>query len=258
MIVADQKPLEEILEMLKPYKRVLFLGCQTCVAVCMAGGEKEVGLLASAVRLARKHQGHQIEITEGAVKRQCDDEFSEPWAEIIQKQETVLSLACGVGVNKLSERFDLPILPALNTKFFGQVEQQGIWTEVCAGCGNCILHLTGGICPIARCAKNLLNGPCGGVRADGTCEVSQNGPHPCAWVMIYERLGRLSQRKNIESLFAAKDWSSDRHGGLRQCVREDMLLGGMSDGYSSREHPQARPGIEKICRDRRMRPTQEC
>jgi ferredoxin len=224
MIVADQKPFEEILHMLEPYKRVLFLGCQSCVAVCMAGGEKEVGLLASAVRLARK--GHQIEITEGAVKRQCDDEFNEPFGPIIQKQEAVLSLACGVGVNKLSERFDLPILPALNTKFFGQVEQQGIWTEVCAGCGNCILHVTGGICPIARCAKNLLNGPCGGVRADGTCEVSRNGLRPCAWVMIYERLGRLNQRQNLENLFVAKDWSSDRHGGPRRRIREDMLLEG--------------------------------
>lgn len=224
MIVADQKPIEEILQMLEPYRKVLFLGCQTCVAVCMAGGEKEVGLLASAVRLARKQQGRPIDITEGAVKRQCDDEFNEPWAKTIQQQEAVLSLACGVGVNKLSERFDVPILPALNTKFFGEVERQGVWAEVCAGCGNCILHLTGGICPIARCAKNLLNGPCGGVRADGTCEVAHNGPRPCAWVMIYERLGRLNQRKNIERIFAAKDWSSDRHGGPRRRVREDMLL----------------------------------
>lgn len=224
MIVADQKPLEEILEMLKPYKRVLFLGCQTCVAVCMAGGEKEVGLLASAVRLARKQQGHQIEITEGAVKRQCDDEFSEPWAEIIQKQEAVLSLACGVGVNKLSERFDLPILPALNTKFFGQVEQQGIWTEVCAGCGNCILHLTGGICPIARCAKNLLNGPCGGVRADGTCEVRKDWP--CVWVQIIEQLEKLGQVERLMNRLSAKDWSTDRHGGPRRRVRADLLLEG--------------------------------
>ncbi|MCX8103459.1 MAG: hypothetical protein N3E42_03335, partial [Candidatus Bipolaricaulota bacterium] len=104
MIVADQKPIEEILQMLEPYRRVLFLGCQTCVAVCMAGGEKEVGLLAAAVRLARKHQGRPIEIAEGAVKRQCDDEFNDPWAKTIEQQEAVLSLACGVGVNKLSER----------------------------------------------------------------------------------------------------------------------------------------------------------
>lgn len=226
MIVADQKPIEEILEMLEPYTRVLFLGCQSCVAVCMAGGEKEVQLLASAVRLARKQHGCPIEITEGAVKRQCDDEFNEPFGPVIQKQEAVLSLACGVGVNKLSERFDVPILPALNTKFFGEVESQGIWVEVCAGCGHCILHFTGGVCPIARCAKNLFNGPCGGVRADGTCEVSRNGPRPCAWVMIYERLGRLNQRKSLENIFGAKDWSTDRHGGPRRRIREDMLLEG--------------------------------
>jgi len=226
MIVADQKPIEEILEILEPYKRVLFLGCQTCVAVCMAGGEKEVGLLASAVRLARERQGRPIEITESAVKRQCDDEFLDPLEPLIQDHEAVLSLACGVGVNKLAERFRMPILPALNTKFFGEVERQGVWTEVCAGCGNCILHLTGGICPIARCAKSLLNGPCGGVRADGTCEVVKEGQEPrrCAWVMIYERLEQLGQLERLEQLMAAKDWSTDRHGGPRRRVREDMLL----------------------------------
>ncbi|MFQ5855019.1 MAG: methylenetetrahydrofolate reductase C-terminal domain-containing protein [Anaerolineae bacterium] len=226
MIVADQKPMKEILEMLKPYNKVWFLGCQSCVAVCMAGGEKEVQLLASAVRLARQTQGRPIEILEDAVKRQCDGEFLDPWAETIREHEAVLSLGCGVGVNKLAERFALPVLPALNTKFFGEVERQGVWVEVCAGCGNCILHLTGGICPIARCAKNLLNGPCGGVRADGTCEVVGDEPRRCAWVMIYERLAQLDQLERMEQRLAAKDWSTDRHGGPRRRVRQDMLLEG--------------------------------
>jgi len=210
--------------MLQPYKKVLFLGCQSCVAVCMAGGEKEVGFLASAVRLARMKSGVPLEIAEGAAKRQCDDEFNERFAPIIQQQEAVLSLACGVGVNRLSEKFDLPILPALNTRFFGEVERQGVWKEVCAGCGNCILHLTGGICPIARCAKNLLNGPCGGVRADGTCEAKKDWP--CAWVQIVERLEKLGQLERLESIMPPKDWSTDRHGGPRRRIREDMLLEG--------------------------------
>lgn len=224
MIVADQKPLEEILQMLAPYRKVLFLGCQSCVAVCMAGGEKEVGLLASAVRLARRNQGAEIEIVEGADKRQCDDEFNEPFAGTITQQEAVLSLACGVGVNKLSERYSVPILPALNTRFFGEVERQGVWTEVCAGCGQCILHLTGGMCPIARCAKNLLNGPCGGVRADGSCEVRKDWP--CVWVQIIERLENLGQVERLMNRMSAKDWSTDRHGGPRRRVREDLLLEG--------------------------------
>lgn len=226
MIVAEQKPLEEILEMLEPYERVLFLGCQTCVAVCMAGGEKEVGLLASSVKLAGKKRDRPLEITEGAVKRQCDAEFIEPWAEMIGKQEALLSLGCGVGVNKLAGLHELPVLPALNTTFFGEVERQGVWAEVCAGCGHCILHLTGGICPIARCPKNLLNGPCGGVNADGTCEVVRSGeqPRPCAWVMIYERLAERGQWDLLSQSHAAKDWSTDRHGGPRRRVREDMEL----------------------------------
>ncbi len=219
MIVADQKPIEEILQMLEPYRKVLFLGCQSCVAVCMAGGEKEVQLLASAVRLARKQQGRPVEITEGAVKRQCDDEFNEPWREAIEQHEAVLSLACGVGVNKLSERFDVPILPALNTKFFGEVERQGIWVEVCAGCGDCILHLTGGICPIARCSKSLLNGPCGGSNK-GKCEISPEVD--CGWALIVERMKRLGTLERLLDIVPPRDWSSSPHGGPRRVVREEV------------------------------------
>ena len=62
MIVANRKSLEEILNMLKPYKKVLLLGCNECVTVCAAGGEREVGVLASELRLSRSKEGQEIEI----------------------------------------------------------------------------------------------------------------------------------------------------------------------------------------------------
>jgi ferredoxin len=188
MIIAERKPLAEILEMIEPHKRVLFLGCQSCVAVCLSGGEKETHLLAEAVRLARKRDGKPIEILEDAVKRQCDREFIEPLGKQINEVEAVLSLACGAGVQTMAELFqERPVYPAVNTKFIGMNEGFGSWSEMCLACGDCILDLTGGICPIARCPKSLLNGPCGGTQ-DGKCEVDRN--KDCAWTLIYQQLKR--------------------------------------------------------------------
>jgi hypothetical protein len=54
----------------------------------------------------------------------------------------------------------------------------------CRMCGQCILHSTGMTCPMT-CPKNLRNGPCGGVRANGHCEVFPE--KRCIWVQAYER-----------------------------------------------------------------------
>lgn len=54
----------------------------------------------------------------------------------------------------------------------------------CHMCGQCILHSTGMTCPMT-CPKELRNGPCGGVRPDGQCEIYPN--RPCVWVQAWER-----------------------------------------------------------------------
>lgn len=188
MIVAEQKPIDELLEMLDPHERVTFLGCQTCVAVCMAGGEKEVGLLASAVRLARERAGRPLQTDEKAIKRQCDREFIEEIEQEQRDSEAILSLGCGAGVQTVAEVFqNKPVYPALNTKFIGVTESPGRWSERCLACGDCILDETGGICPVTRCPKGLLNGPCGGTD-DGKCEV--DATKDCAWTLIYRALER--------------------------------------------------------------------
>ena len=222
MIIGERKSLEEIRKMIGGYKRVLVVGCGTCVTVCLAGGEKEVATLSSALRMAAKKDGDGLEISEATIERQCDIEFIEELREKVEQVDAALSMGCGAGVQTIAETFsEIPVYPALNTRFIGTTEEQGVWTERCAACGDCILHLTGGICPIARCSKSLLNGPCGGSK-DGKCEI--NPEVACAWQLIYDRLKALDQLDKLEEIIPIKDWSVSRDGGPRRLVREDMRL----------------------------------
>ena len=220
MIMGERKPLSEIKEMLEGYKKVLVLGCRTCVAVCMAGGDKEVELLGSLLRIASQKDGAELEIVEDAVERQCDIEYIEPLKEKVEECDVVLSMACGCGVQFMAELYaNKPVLPAINTNFIGVTESVGVWTERCAQCGNCVLHLTGGICPIARCSKSLLNGPCGGSQ-NGKCEIDPEVD--CGWQLIYDRMATLGQLDKLAEVIPPKDWTTSRDGGPRKIVREDV------------------------------------
>ncbi|MEW6227441.1 MAG: methylenetetrahydrofolate reductase C-terminal domain-containing protein [Bacillota bacterium] len=222
MIVAERKGLEEILAMLSGCSRVLVVGCGTCVTVCMAGGEKEVGVLASLLRLATGRDGKPLDVDEATIERQCEWEFVDELAPKIGLYDGVLSMGCGAGVQTIAQRFEgVRVVPALNTKFIGIPEKQGMWVEMCLGCGDCVLDRTGGICPIARCSKNLLNGPCGGSQG-GKCEVSKD--IDCAWQLIYDRLATLGRLDLLEKELAPKDWSKNRDGGPRKVVREEVML----------------------------------
>ncbi len=222
MIVAEQKPLAEIRKIIAPFKKVLVAGCGTCVTVCFAGGAKEVAILGSSLRMAAQIDGEARVVSEETVLRQCEPEFVETIREKVADVDAVLSIACGVGVQTMVEAYpDKAILPGLNTSFYGRVLEPGVWTESCVGCGNCILHLTGGICPITRCAKSLMNGPCGG-SVNGRCEISKDVP--CVWAQIYERMAALGRLDAMEENIPAKDWSSARDGGPRTIIRDDVRL----------------------------------
>lgn len=217
MIVAERKPFDEIKNMLLPHKRVLVVGCGTCVTICMAGGEKEVEILTLSLKMATK-----IEFTSVTIIRQCEWEFVEELVNKTKDIDAILSLGCGIGVSCISERFpDIPTYPALNTSFLGFPEKQGIWVERCGACGDCILHLTAGICPVVRCSKGLFNGPCGGSK-DGKCEISKD--IDCAWHLIYERYKRLNKLALLEDIIPPKDWSKERSGGLRKITRPDIAI----------------------------------
>jgi ferredoxin len=222
MIVAERKKIPELVEMLQGHKKILVLGCGTCVTVCLAGGEREVSIISSALRIAAKSYGHEFEIDELTIERQCDNVFIEAAAEQIAKYDVILSLGCGAGVQAIAERYkDKPVYAGLNTAFLGVLEERGIWTEKCAACGACVLHKYGGICPVTRCAKHMLNGPCGGSREE-RCEVRPD--RPCAWQLIYMRLKGIGELDRLKKIEAAKDWRPSLNGGVRMIVREDHRI----------------------------------
>jgi ferredoxin len=206
--------------MIAPYKRVLVLGCGSCVAECAAGGEKETGMLASALRMANKMDHREVVIQEKTLDRQCVKDFVILLGDIVDQYDAVLSLGCGAGVQAVAEMFsEIPVLPALNTQFLGETRDQGYWVENCLGCGDCMLDDFGGVCPLARCSKQLLNGPCGGSR-EGKCEI--NPEVPCAWQAIIDRLDRFGSLDRLEQIYPPKDWSRKQGGGPRKIKREDQ------------------------------------
>jgi ferredoxin len=220
MIVAERKPIEEIIGFVKDCKKILIVGCNECVTVCYAGGKKEVGILASALKMAFMKEEKDLEITEVTLERQCDHEYLEEIRNIIEDYDAVISLACGVGVQFMAEKYlRTPIFPGVNTCFMGVTEERGVWSERCQACGQCILGQTAGICPISRCAKRLLNGPCGG-STNGKCEI--NKEIDCAWQLIIDRLKELGRLDDYDVLVPIKDWSTERAGGPRKVIREDL------------------------------------
>lgn len=222
MIIAEKKPLKEIIEEIKDFDRILILGCNECVTVCEAGGKKEVEILASTLRMYFITQGKEKVIDERTLERQCDHEYLEELRTNIDNYDAVVSLACGVGVQFAAEKYlTTPFIPGVNTICLGANEARGLWTERCQACGSCILASTGGICPVSRCAKRLLNGPCGG-SSNGKCEL---GPDTdCAWQLIIDRLKALGKIDEYEKVTPIKDWSKDRAGGPRIVKREDVKI----------------------------------
>jgi ferredoxin len=220
MITGEQKSIEEIRGMIAPHKRILVLGCGSCVAECAAGGEKETGMLASTIRMANKLDGKEALIREKTLDRQCVNDFVIQLDDIIDDYDAVLSLACGAGVQAVADMFpEIPIIPALNTGFLGETKDQGYWIENCLGCGDCMLFFFGGVCPLARCSKQLLNGPCGGSMG-GQCEV--NPEIPCGWQVIIDRLENFGALDRLETVYPPKDWAKKQGCGPRKIIREDQ------------------------------------
>ncbi len=222
MIIAERKPLEEIAALVAPYKRVCVLGCNTCVAVCMAGGEKEAEETAALLRIRRSKDNTAGEVEAFSIERQCEFEMIDEVLEKLKGYDVILSMACGVGVQTIVEHVpSLRALPGLNTTSMGYPVEQGVWVERCLGCGDCVLHLTMGICPISRCAKSILNGPCGG-SAEGKCELGKDVD--CAWHLIHERLAAFGRLSDLDGIQPPKNWSTSHHGGNRTTVREDVKI----------------------------------
>jgi len=222
MIVAEQKSLDELKTLIGSAEKVLVVGCGTCVTVCFAGGSREAAIVSSSLRMATKLDGNGREVNDVTVQRQCEWEYLDQISDQVKDVDIVLSLGCGIGVQAIAEHYpDTWVVPGLNTNFLGIPTEQGVWDERCAACGDCVLGLTGGICPIARCSKSLLNGPCGGSE-DGHCEIDPEVD--CAWQLIYDRVTKMGKQQVLLELQPTKNWRASRDGGPRKIVREDLRL----------------------------------
>ena len=220
MIVAERKPMDEILEMLSGAKKVLVLGCGGCVTVCLTGGERQAELLADQLALAAQAKGETIQVDFDCITRQCEEEFFENLTRDVTDYDAVVSIACGAGVGYMAEQFPTAkLLPGMNTTFLGSNVAKGIWEEYCRGCGDCMLAWTSGVCPIAKCSKSLVNGTCGGTDK-GHCEVDAD--MPCGWLEIYKRLKELGRLDEYRTMRSLRDHRKDRGNGVRRLVLAEM------------------------------------
>jgi hypothetical protein len=204
LIVTEQKTFDEILRMLEPFKKIFVMGCGTCSTVVQTGGEEQVKQMAERLREAGKEV---VGVT--VVETPCDARIlrrdTRKVKDAIESSDAILCMMCGAGVQDVVEHLKKPSVPALNTKFLGLIEHIGEFYERCRACGECILYETGGICPIVRCPKGMLNGPCGGMY-DGKCEVG-GYKRDCAWVLIYNRLKELGMLDAYKSYKPPRDYS---------------------------------------------------
>jgi hypothetical protein len=182
------------------------------VSVCLAGGQKEAQSLNTKLESVCRLAGSPVELDDFTVERQCEQQFLAELDSRVGDYDAVISMACGAGVQFLAERFPtVPVFPGVNSVFVGVNKDIGWYEERCKTCGDCVLGQTGGICPIAMCAKSLFNGPCGGPQ-DGHCEVDKE--IPCAWINIYERLQAQGRLDNILKVHPAREWEDQLQGRL--------------------------------------------
>jgi hypothetical protein len=188
----------------------------------MSGGEKEALTLTGLLKADAKKRRQALDVSVVNLKRQCDDEFIDDLEEEFLGCDAILSIGCGVGVQFMAEKFpETPVIPGLNTSFYGAAKELGYWTEYCQGCGNCLLEKTGGVCPVARCSKSIFNGPCGGSQ-NGKCEIDEGTD--CAWQLIYDKLAAFGKLDRLMEIQAPRDWSTSRDGGPRSIRKADVSL----------------------------------
>jgi len=209
MLISEQKPMEEILRYLNGEKAVFLIGCKGCAEGCESGGEQQV----IEIKQKLEDEGKTIPGF-SVIDMVCNESLTRlklaPHLQAIDSSDSILVLTCGIGIQTVAAVVDKVVHPGCNTISLGGAHAEWKEAERCLECGNCILDYTGGICPIARCPKNLSNGPCGGSEG-GKCEV--NPDLPCAWHLIIERLTKLGRLDKLEEIIPPKDWSVSLTGG---------------------------------------------
>lgn len=205
MIISTKKKFEDILKNLENSKKIFLVGCGECATTCKTGGEPEL------LEMKKKLEEHGKTVTgyvipdAPCVSAQIKTAMAKNM-KVLRQSDAILVMACGLGIQsvKANDRLELLTLPGCDTIFAGAIDSQGVFQELCSTCGECILDLTGGICPVTRCPKGLLNGPCGGMDK-GKCEVDKD--RDCVWVLIYDELKKRGKLDQFSKLQPAKSHS---------------------------------------------------
>lgn len=201
MLISELKPQDEILGFLDQEKSLFLVGCSGCAEVCDTGGEDQVAQVSEELASQGKEIAGQVNVDLLCSKALAGVRLRRHLQEV-DRSDAVMVLSCGIGVQVVAALVDKPTYPATNTVSVGG--HQGVWRgeERCAQCGDCVLHLTGGICPVTFCSKSMMNGPCGGYSAEGKCEVDPE--MNCGWIRIYRRLERLGRLDDFRQIVDAK------------------------------------------------------
>lgn len=204
MIVTEKKPFEELLESLEDYKKIFLVGCGECATTCKTGGKEQLAEMQKLLEAQGKTIVGSCIPDAPCVAAQIKAEFAKN-IKALKEAEVILVLACGLGAQSVkdNDRIGLEVCPACNTLFGAVVDAKGNFYEKCSMCAECILAVTGGICPVTLCSKGLLNGPCGGTNK-GKCEVDNN--KDCAWVLIYKELEKKNKLHQLKKTLPPKDF----------------------------------------------------
>ncbi len=186
MIITKQKPFSDILKSVGDAKKIFLIGCGECGTTCKTGGEPELASLKAQFEAAGKEVVGTHVPKAPCVAQSIKFVFVKD-RRLIESADALVIFACGLGMQSLKEnmRPEKAIHIGCDTLFMSTVDKNGDFFERCSACGDCMLELSGSICPITRCAKSLMNGPCGG-QNKGKCEV--NPERDCAWILIYNEL----------------------------------------------------------------------
>lgn len=203
MIITKQKKFEDLLNSVGKGP-VFIIGCTECATLCHTGGEEEVLAMKDAFEKKQVRVSGWV-ILEPACHLNNDKRLLRSFKEELSKSKKILVLACGNGVQTITEIFDdKDIISGTDTLFLGEIKRVNEFDKRCDMCGECLLDLFGGLCPVSRCPKSMLNGPCGGAKG-GKCEI--NPDMDCVWDQIYNRLKQSGKLHLLEEIQKPKDWS---------------------------------------------------
>lgn len=219
MIVTKQKPMSEILDKIRGYDKIFLAGCGVCATACGTGGE-------DALKKMRKLLGEKG-------KKVCGSSIIEPACNLMKVKkfyrdnlkevgsaDAVLSFACGGGTQAIAEIVpEKTVLPGNDTLFQGDVTRSTLkekaFDKKCSLCGECLLAETAVICPVTRCSKGILNGPCGGAK-NGKCEIDEG--KDCAWILIYKKLKDSGSVAYLKKIKGPKDHGLAVKHGIKEYV----------------------------------------